>query len=84
MAKKIIKGVGKVAKFAIGGLIGSQLFGGGKKESAEPAETDGPVVMPLADDDKIAAAKKKAIAARLQRGGRQSTILSNDSDTLGG
>ena len=78
MAKKVLE----VAKFAIGGLIGSQLFGSKKKEEA-PAEKDGPAIMPLADDEKIKAAKRKKIAQQVQRGGRNSTILTNDSDSLG-
>jgi hypothetical protein len=83
MAKKILKGVGKVAKLAIGGLIGSSLMSKSKKADT-PAEPDGPIVMPLADDDKIKAAKRRAIATQMQRGGRSSTLLTGDSDTLGG
>ena len=47
-----------------------------------------PTVMPTADDERIRAAKRKTTAKQVQRGGRQSTILSGDgsvgsSDTLG-
>ncbi len=75
MAKKILK----VASF---GLLGGKLFGGGK---SAPAPTPGPQVMPLPDDQTILNARKKAIAAQMQRGGRTSTILTDTSGgTLGG
>jgi hypothetical protein len=44
-----------------------------------------PVVMPVADTDTIAQAKKKAGAAAVAQAGRTSTVLSGgDSQKLGG
>lgn len=79
MAKKILKGVGKLAGGVVGGVIGSKLFGGKKKA----AKDGGPIVMPLPDDEAVKLAKRRSIAAQMGRGGRSSTILS-DGDSLGG
>lgn len=80
MAKKVLKTVGKVAGFALGGgLLGKALSG--KKKAAAPEE--GPQIMPLPDDERIRLAKKRRIAEQMQRGGRSSTILSDPTDTLG-
>lgn len=90
MAKTILKGVGILAAPFTGGAslaltAGASLLGGKKKAAATPAPTAGPLVMPLADDEKIKAAKRRSVAAQLQRGGRSSTILSGSpSETLGG
>ena len=75
MAKKILK----FALSPIAAVAGA--FGGKKK--AKVAE-EGPKVMPLADDSAVLQARKKSIAAQIQRSGRTSTMLTNDSDTLGG
>lgn len=69
MAKKILN-------IATLGLIG----GSKKKEAPAP---EGPKVMPLADDEAVKRAKKASIIKQMNRGGRSSTILSNDSDSLG-
>lgn len=75
---------------AAGGLVGSAIesaIGGGGGSSPTPTPTStGPVVMPLADDAKVLAARKKAAAAQMSRGGRTSTMLTSDtgSDKLGG
>lgn len=85
MAKKILKGLGSVAKFAVGGLIGSSLFSKSKKKApAVAAPVEKP--MPLADDEAVRLARRKSMAMQRQRGGRTSTILTGDSDggTLGG
>ena len=88
MAKKIIKGVGKIAKGVLGGsllggVVGKALFG--KKKAGSAAADTGPTTMPLPDDEKIKAARKRAIAAQMQRGGRSSTILTDGTGgTLGG
>lgn len=81
MAKKILKGVGKLAGGVVGSVIGGKLLGGKKKKSAAP--TGGPIVMPLPDDEAVKRARKAAIAKQIGRGGRSSTILS-DGDSLGG
>jgi len=76
----------------IGAGLGSGLFGlAGKaigsaitpKPSPAPSPAP-PPVMPNADDAKVAAERKRAIAAMQQRSGRASTILTTNSDTLGG
>lgn len=77
MAKKIFKGIGKLALGAVGSVIGKKLLGG-KKAAAPVAET----VMPIADDEAARAARKKSIALQRQRGGRTSTILT-DNEPLG-
>jgi hypothetical protein len=67
--------------------IGS-LFGGGSKpkDYAPVALPKVPVVkeIPLADDAGIARAKRTAQVAATQRSGRNSTLLSDQSDKLGG
>lgn len=75
MAKKILN----IATF---GLAGALLGGGGDKKAAEPEPAK--PVMPIADDQAVQAAKKRSLMMQLQRGGRESTMLSTDSDTLGG
>lgn len=81
MAKKLFKTVGKVA---IGGLLGSQLFGKKKKKVAaapEPTER----VMPLPDDEAVKRARMASILQQRGRSGRSSTILTGGSgSTLGG
>lgn len=72
-------------------ILGSGLFGvagmaASKALTPAPAPEPTPApapVMPIADDAKVAAARKRAIAAMQQRQGRASTILTNNSDTLG-
>ncbi len=75
----------------VGGALGSGLFGlTGKAvgsaiapaSTSEPAPASAPV-MPIADDAKTAAARKRAITMMQQRSGRASTILTNNSETLG-
>lgn len=72
MAKKIIKG----ALGAAGSLLGI------KKKSKKPDEVA--PVMPIADDEAVRRAKKRAIAKQMGRGGRRSTILTENEDSLGG
>lgn len=63
------------------------LLGITKKSTPTPTPApaaSGPKIMPLADGDAVKAARKKSIAAQLGRGGRSSTMLSGDSETLGG
>jgi hypothetical protein len=79
MAMKILK----AGLSPVGALLGLNLFG--KKKAPAPAPVADTPVMPLPDDQAIAAAKKRSIAQQLQRGGRSSTILTGDStDLLGG
>jgi hypothetical protein len=72
-----------------GKILGSGLFGlAGKALAPKPAavaDTPTPAptpVMPIADDAKVSAARKRSIAAQRQRQGRPSTILTTDSETL--
>lgn len=75
MAKKILK----VVLSPLGAALGIM---GGKKKAPEPEK--GPVVMPLADDEAVRRAKKRSIIEQMGRGGRSSTLLTGDSDSLGG
>lgn len=63
------------------------LFGGNDKPAAPAAPVlEAPTPMPLPDDEAVAAAKRRSIAAQMQRSGRQSTLLTNDpvtGETLG-
>lgn len=78
MAKKIFKGIGKLALGVVGGVIGKKLVGGKKKSATPVAEP----VMPFADDEAARMARKKSIAEQRRRGGRMSTILT-DNEPLG-
>lgn len=78
MAKKLIGGVAKIALGTVGTVLGL----GGKKKAAAP--TPGPQIMPLADDEAVKRARRRSVADQMQRGGRTSTMLSGESDTLGG
>lgn len=53
-----------------------------KKLKAQVAAKSGPSVMPLADDEAVMRAKRRASALTTSRTGRASTILSDD--LLGG
>ena len=79
MAKKIFKGIGKLALGVVGSVLGKKLLGGGKKKSSQSSGR----VMPIAEDEAAMAARKKSIALQRQRGGRTSTILT-DNEPLGG
>lgn len=70
--------------FATGGVVGGISSLLSKKSADAPAAATPAPVMPIADDAKVVAARKRAIATMQQRSGRASTILTNNSDTLGG
>lgn len=77
MAKKIVKGVGKLAGGVVGGVLG---LGGKKKKSAAPIEGQ-PIITPLAENTETGQilrrrAKQSPLGA--------STILGGLSGTLGG
>lgn len=68
------------------GKIVSGIFGGGQEAPQLPAPTPvqaAPDPTPIADESTIARKKKEALARQQTRGGRSSTIISGDSDTLG-
>ena len=69
------------------GLLGSDKTPAAAAAATPVAPTvEPPPVMPTPDDQTVQAAKKKSIAAQLQRQGRASTILSQtgNADALGG
>lgn len=74
-----VLGLGLLGSAAAKGV--SSLIGGKKETPAVAAPTP---IMPIADDAKVQAARKREIAAMQQRQGRASTILTNNSETLGG
>jgi phosphatidate phosphatase APP1 len=76
---KLVKSVVKVVSSVVGGI-----FGTNQKLPTAPV-VQAPTPLPQPDSEAIAAAKKKSIAAIVNRQGRASTILSGDSgsDTLG-
>ncbi len=61
------------------------LFGGDAPTPQPMPIPEAPKATPMVDEAAIARKKKKLIAANQQRGGRQSTILSDlgSSETLG-
>lgn len=85
MAKKIFKGIGKVAKTAVGGILGTSI-GGKKKKAADPAaapaDGKGPIISQL-DPNDPRLARTRALA---RPGFGSPTILGSSyiSDRLGG
>jgi hypothetical protein len=80
------------AGYVVGGPAGAVTAYGIKKQrdamgnlvsSLTPDDAAAQPVMPTADDDELARARKRSIAEQLRRSGRQSTILT-DGDQLGG
>lgn len=63
--------------------LGGMAIGKAIAPSAPAASPVAPV-MPVADDAAVQAARRRSIAAQQMRSGRASTILTNNSDTLGG
>ena len=57
---------------------------GGMFSSPKAPEVKEPVVMPEADDTRVMAAKKKKAAEVASRSGRASTIMTEQTDRLGG
>lgn len=82
MAKKIISGIGSIFPLGAFGLA-KGLIGKKKKKAAPAVEAPAPV-MPMADDEAVKRARKRSIAAQMGRRGRDSTILTDSSDRLGG
>lgn len=77
MAKKLLN----IATFGVAGA----LMGGGKKKAAAPATAPAERVMPIADSEQVARARKDSILRQQGRAGRSSTILTGaSSSTLGG
>ncbi|MBP7135978.1 MAG: hypothetical protein KBA57_06415 [Sphingomonadaceae bacterium] len=75
MSKKILN----VATFGLAGAL-LKPFSKKKKETVAPVAEP---TMPIADDEAILRARKRAVAQQMQRGGRSSTILTDNSDSLG-
>jgi hypothetical protein len=70
------------------GVIGGGKGGGDGTVLAPPPTVTPPPTMPLPNDQAVQDAKRRSVAAQVQRQGRQSTILtgpaSSASDLLGG
>lgn len=84
-------GIAKDVVGGIGDVIGTIIGGGAKEEApaAPPPPAPAPVVekqavMPTADDDMVRKAKRVSLQQQSARRGRASTILTQDSDRLGG
>lgn len=86
---------GKFLPYIIGGVVGaaaSSLLSGGKKQKQQaPAQApaQAPVVepppeMPSPDDARARAIQRKSIAEQRRRLGRASTILTDQTEKLGG
>ena len=73
------------AATAIGGLLGgvSSLFTAfqGSPDQPAPPATTTPTVMPTPDDEASKAAKRRQLSGLAQRRGRQSTILSDNTQS---
>lgn len=78
---KVIGTIGKALLSPFATIIDAV---GGSKKQAAPAPTPGPIVMPLADDTAVKRAKRRSITEQMNRGGRSSTMLTADSEKLGG
>lgn len=77
---KVIGTIGKALISPVATLIGAF----DSKPAPPPVEEKGPVVMPLADGEAVQRARRRSITTQSQRGGRSSTMLTSDSDKLGG
>lgn len=75
--KTIGKGIGKIFPYGGIGILSKALDK--KKSKPQPSP-----VMPFSDDEAVRKKRQRSIAEQLQRGGRTSTILTNDSEKLGG
>ena len=81
MSKKLIGGALGSGLFGIGGKVAKSLIAPSKKTTAEPTPTE--PVMPMTDDERVKAARKRATVAQMQRQGRASTILSANYSSTG-
>ena len=71
----------------IGGPLGTaaDLFKKGKKAlTPQLPEIPKPITMPTIDDAAVQAAKRRSILEQISRRGRASTILTSQTDKLGG
>lgn len=84
MAKDILKGAASIASGGLLGLVPKLAASvASPRSTTAPTPAPGPIVMPIADDEAVKRARKRSIAAQLQRGGRSSTILTDSTDKLG-
>lgn len=78
------------AGYAVGGPTGAAAAYGAKKQRdamGNLMDTPDPVpqaVMPTMDDAEVERARRRKMAQQAQRSGRQSTILTDNGDSLGG
>lgn len=56
----------------------------GQIQQTRAAAAKAAIPMPLANDQEVELARRRAAALQLQRGGRASTILTGTTDSLGG
>ena len=77
----ILKTSNKLDPLKLGSMLGIV----DEPTATAAAPTPAPVTpMPEPDDATVKKAKRRSIVAQRQRSGRASTILSDDSDSLGG
>lgn len=78
-----MSGVVKSAGDLVSGVFGG-ILGGGNEPAPLPAPKVEPVTpMPEPDDTKVKQARRRALVTQRRRNGRESTILSDDAETLG-
>ncbi len=80
-----LKSIAKqAAPFVISSLLKPKTGSGGNADGAAAPTVQKPVAMPTTNSAAVAAAKKKSIIQQMANRGRASTILTGNSDILGG
>lgn len=80
---KAFKGLAGFATGIVGGVLGGLLDKPEVPEIPPPPVVTPPTPMPLPDDEAIQQARRRSIAAQMQRSGRASTLLTQDPVTGG-
>lgn len=79
---KVIGTLGKVLISPLTTIVGA--IAGSKKTDPLPTAPEPKTAMPLVDDEAAKRARRNSTAAQMQRGGRQSTMLTGGTgDMLG-
>ena len=79
-----VSSIGGFASDLIGGAIGLSLSPLDALKPKQPKiKIPGQPTMPTQDDKAIQDARRRALAMQMARGGRASTILTSDKETLG-
>lgn len=68
----------------VGRVFGGDSGGGGDTAAPPPPPIPKPVTMPLPDDQAALAARRRSLAMQVAQHGRASTVLSDQSEKLGG